>query len=282
MSKSYEVSYLRPPWSEGGVFTLLLAAVVVVWLVALDGLSLGWDTLNHHVYLGWMAVQGDRLGHDVFAAGSMSCQYPYSYAPLFWLQQQGATGREAALALALPAVAAVPAIWLTAWVFWPERGLQSSLARGAFTALAFMSPLWWSLLDSTSNDIISTLPIVWACALVVWRSACDWAPADGATKNILTLRCSAAWMALSGALVGVALMLKISHVFAALGLAIVALASANGIRLALARLACLTLGGGLVALLLWWPWARGVWVQCGSPIYPMLTDVLRPWAERLP
>lgn len=272
--------YLRPPWIEAGVFTLLLSAVVAAWLLALDGLSLGWDTLNHHVYLGWMAVEGDRLGRDVFAAGSMSCQYPYAYAPLFWLQQHGATGREAALVLALPAVAAVPGVWLATWVFWPERGLKGCLARGAFTSLAFMSPLWWSLLDSTSNDIISTLPVIWAFALVVWRTACDWVAADAGNRRVR--RHSLAWMVISGALLGVALMFKISHIFAALGVAVVALASANAARQALVRLVCMTLGGVLVAYLLWWPWAREVWAQCGSPVYPMLADVLRPWAERLP
>ena len=273
-----ERAIARPPWWEAVCFLLQIGIVAGWWLVSLEGLSLGWDTLNHHVYLGWMAVEGNRLSTDVFAAGSMSCQFPYAYAPLCWLQREGAAGVHAALLLALPAVSAAPAVWLMSWTFVPRMGWQNSLARGVFTWLGFLSPLWWSLLDSTSNDSLSALPIIWAFALAVWRSACELDTPPALLKD----RSQWLWWMLIGAMAAVALMLKISQVFAVLGLAVLVIASSNGIRAVIRRVAGVTAGAAFVSLFLWWPWARTVWAQCGSPVYPMLTDVLRPWAGVLP
>ncbi len=268
----------RPPWWEAGALTLQIAAAVVWWLASLDGLSLGWDTLNHHVYLGWMAVEGNRLASDVFAAGSMSCQFPYAYAPLYWLQRIGATGQQAALALALPALITVPAVWLLTWTLLPRSGWQNRLARWACTWLAFLSPLWWSLLDSTSNDVLSTLPMVWAYALVAWQAAVELEQTHFAPGS----RSRAYWWVVAGALAALALTMKISQAFAGLGLGVLAAGTAVHFSGLIRRTVWMVLGATLVGALVWWPWARGVWLDCGSPIYPMWTDTLRPWASRLP
>lgn len=269
-----------PPWWEGALATLLLAIAMVAWLVPLGGLSLGWDTLNHHVYLGWMAVKGDRLQHDVFAAGSMSCQYPYAYAPLYWLQANQASGTQAALVLAVPSLGAVPAVWLLAWALYPRRTLEARAARLAWTAVAFLSPLWWSLLDSTSNDALSALPMVWAYALAAWRIAvaCS-APIQIQRRRD---REDIAWYFAVGMLAALALVIKISQAFAAVGLLVLTVAGATGFRQAMERVCAMTAGGCVIAVVLWWPWARKVWAACGSPIYPMLTDVLRPVGGALP
>lgn len=276
------VALHRPPWREALVAAVLLGGSMVVWLLSLGGLSLGWDSLNHHFYLGLMAVEGERLERDVFAAGSMSCQYPYAYVPLYWLQSIGATGSQAALVLALPALAAVPAVWLLSWAIWPVRTCTASLARVAWVGVAFLSPLWWSLLDSTSNDLLSTLPMVWAYALIAWRAACDWNGERIDAVHSFSFSFSLAWSTLAGVLVAIALTIKISQSFAALGLLMLTLASARGVVIAARRVAAMVLGGALFGLLVWWPWARDVWRTCGSPIYPMLVDWLRPLAGALP
>lgn len=258
----------RPPWLEGFVISLALALPTFTWLASLDGLSIGWDTLNHHLYLGWMAAEGSRLQQDVFAAGSMSCQYPFSYAPLYWLHMAGASGREAAMILALPAIGMMPAAWLITWSLLPQSGLQPMMARFAFTTMGFLSPLWWSLLDSTSNDILSSLPMIWAFALVIWRSACD--------LESTSVNRSWIWNALAGILAAFSLVLKISHTFALLGLLVLIVSNATNIRSVLARISAFAVGGLLVAAFLWWPWAQQTWKDCGSPFYPMFTDWLRP------
>lgn len=258
----------QPPWLEGFFISLALALPAFAWIASLDGLSIGWDTLNHHLYLGWMAAEGSRLQQDIFAAGSMSCQYPFSYAPLYWLQVSGASGREAAMILALPAVGMMPAVWLITWALLPRSGRQPMMARLAFTTMGFLSPLWWSLLDSTSNDILSSLPMVWAFSLVIWRSACDF---EGSAISRSWI-----WNALAGILAALSLVLKISHTFALLGLLIVTISSSPNARSVLVRISALTVGGMLVAFFVWWPWAQQIWKDCGSPFYPMFTDFLRP------
>ena len=269
----------RPPWIEGTWVTLLIATPVVLWITSLDGLSFGWDTLNHHFYLGWMAIEGSRLQHDVFAAGSMSCQYPYAYAPLYLLERSGATGQQAALVLALPALVSIPAIWLVSWSIFPISGYRASATRLSWTGLGFLSSLWWSLLDHTSNDLSSALPIVWAYAIVVWRAAVDWTAPQITGKFIQR---SMLWMAVAGALSALALTFKISHAFALLMLTITLLITAPDFRAAGLRLVAFSLGGILVAATVWWPWAKTVWIDCGSPVYPMLLEQLRPWGARLP
>ena len=281
-SGDWVAGVFRPPWWEALGATLLLALAAFAWVVWLGGLSIGWDTLNHHVYLGWMAVEGGRLNQDVFAAGSMSCQYPYAYGPLYWLQAHGATGVQAALVLALPAVGAAPAVWLIAWSLFPRRGGTAGLVRFAWAALAFLSPLWWSLLDSTSNDIASSLPMIWAFALVLWRGACDLEARECYPGGAAVLQGSGPWMAAAGAMVALALAVKISQAFAALGVLVVAVATAPRWSTIGLRVLAFGAGGVAAALLVWWPWAKQTWESCGSPIYPMLADQLRPWVGHLP
>lgn len=282
LSDSYvprPASLHRPPWWEAIVITLMISGVAIMWILSLGGIALSWDSLNHHFYLGWMAVEGNRLRHDTFAAGSMSCQYPYAYAMLYWLQLAGATGTQAAMALAFPAFAAIPAVWLIAWTFLPSGGVTPLLQRAFWVALGFVSPLWWSLLDTTSNDLVSALPIAWAFALVGWCGARQLAPDSTISRQPWLLL---GWYAWAGALTAVALMIKVSNVFAAIGMVVFLVTTARDLRSVVMQFVALCVGGGAIALLVWWPWARGVWVVCGSPIYPMLADWLRPLTGVLP
>ncbi|RYE42071.1 MAG: hypothetical protein EOP24_34195 [Hyphomicrobiales bacterium] len=279
LNVSSSVSLARPPWWEAIAVTLIISGVAIAWIVSLGGLALSWDSLNHHFYLGWMAVEGNRLAHDTFAAGSMSCQYPYAYAMLYQLQLSGATGTQAAIALAVPAFAAIPAVWLIAWTFLPSKGATPLLQRASWVVLGFASPLWWSLLDTTSNDLVATLPIAWAFALIGWRGACQLTPDAVISRRSV---CLLGWYVLAGALTALALMIKVSSVFAAIGIGALLVGSARDVRSAVMQLVALCGGGVAIALLVWWPWARGVWVTCGSPFYPMLADMLRPLTGVLP
>ncbi len=279
MENGSKAKVSEPPFLEGFCILLTSAVVTLAWAASLDGLSLGWDTLNHHFYLGWMAIDGSRLQQDAFAAGSMSCQYSFTYGPLYWLQINGASGRDAAMILALPAIGAAPAIWLITWSLLPQRTTHACIgACYLHVQWPFLSPLWWSLVDSTSNDISSSLPMLWAFSLMIWRSACDL-DSNSPKGNRLS---TAAWMGLVGVLSAVALVLKISHVFAMLGLLVLTIASSSGIRSAFFRLAALSSRWGVGWLFLYrWPWARQIWKYCGSPFYPMLTESLRPFSAYL-
>lgn len=263
----------RPPIAEAIYTTLIISTIVLGWIATLDGLSLGWDSMNHHFYLGWMAVEGDRLDIDAFAAGSMSCQFPYSYAPLYWLQNQDLSGTQAAMVLSIPAISSIPAVWLITWSLYPQINIQASIARIIFTGCAFMSPLWWSLLDSTSNDIIASLPTLWAFAIVIWRAACDFTKAESSQDGCYSG--STTWFVFCGVFVAISLMLKISQAFAACSILTIALASAGNKRTFLKRSLAMFIGALGVVLTIWGPWAFKILMYCGSPIYPMLTHFFR-------
>lgn len=281
MSLNTDFRYRKPPWVEACLCTIVLAIVSGAWLVSLGGLSLSWDALNHHFYLGWMAVEGSRLDWDRFAAGSMSCQHPIAYAPVFLLQRYSLSGMHAAMALALPAIMSAPAIWLIAWTLFPLRDRVGLITRFFCVVLAFISPLWWSLLDNTSNDIISALPMIWAFSLVVWRAACDLDSPLDKFRLKFAYFFQEAWWVMAGFMVGLALSLKISHIFSALGLATISLFSSDRFSDAIRRILMLTLGFTCAVILFWWPWAHDIWKHCGSPIYPMFTDLLRPFSLHL-
>ena len=113
----------------------LTALVLVAWAafasipLALGGIGLGWDALNHHVYLGWIADQ-PRFDRDFLAASYQSFQYPYLYWPFFKLFQSGISGAWAGVVLDSFNVLLVPPLWMLARVCVPEHTCTASQCDG--------------------------------------------------------------------------------------------------------------------------------------------------------
>lgn len=250
---------LSPPRPAGEVGILLLvawAAFVSVPLL-LGGIGLSWDALNHHVYLGWIADQ-PRFDRDYLAASYQSFTYPYLYWPFFKLFESGMSGQWAGALLVSLNLVAVPPLWLLARVCVPEASWYGTAMRWLAVLLAFMSGVVLSLFDSTSNDLLAAIPLVWGVALALenWRFERPvWL-----TPNRLVV--------LSGVCAGASVALKLSNGPLALlmpvlwGLAPGTFAQRAG-RIAAGSAA--TLAGFVV---LYGPWGWQLWSHYGNPIYP--------------
>lgn len=262
----------RPPAPSAELAALLLLA----WLafaavpVALGGIGLSWDALNHHVYLGWVADQ-PRFEQDFLAASYQSFQYPYLYWPFFKLFQSGMSGIAAGVILVSLNLLAVPPLWMLARAGVPEASWYGLAMRWLAVALAFLSGVVLSLFDSTSNDLLAAIPLVWAVALAVDAAHCR--PTSGG---------SVAFVAISGVFAGAAVAFKLSN--GPLSLLLPLLWTLHGASLG-QRLASVALGGvsTLVGFaLFYWSWGAQLWIHYGNPVYPFYDHwfaALRSWLE---
>lgn len=270
------IGSLPPPAAAAEVGTLVLvawAAFVSVPL-ALGGIGLSWDALNHHVYLGWIADQ-PRFDRDYLAASYQSFTYPYLYWPFFKLFESGMSGRWAGALLVSLNVLAVPPLWLLARVCVPEHSWYGTSMRALAVSLAFMSGVVLSLFDSTSNDLLAAIPLVWGVALALE----NWHVPRPAwlTPNRLVV--------LSGVCAGASVALKLSNGPLAILMPLVwglAPGSACQRMLRFALGSAATLAGFVV---LYGPWGWQLWSHYGNPIYPFYDHwfvPIRGWLDWQP
>lgn len=241
----------------------LAGITLLAWLAlasipfALGGIGLGWDALNHHIYLGWVA-QRPRFDQDFAAAGYQAYQFPYLYWPAYKLFEAGASGRLAGVVLVSLHVLAVPALWLIARAGIAGMGWYEAAMRAAAVALALSGEVFLSLMDTTSNDGLSAIPMVWAVAFAVLASA---TPATNGAKR---------FVGLSGFFAGVATACKLSNGPLAIVLPLVWALCGPGIR---TRATHVVRGGawaiaGFAVTYGYWGWQ--LWLHFGDPLYPFL------------
>lgn len=239
-------------------FVFALACVLVAAIPMLhDGLSISWDALNHQVYLGWTAGRA-RFDLDVLPAAWQSYQYPYLYWPLYKLATSGASGVGAGMALGALQLAHVPALWIVARRCVPDTDWFGMIMRTLSLVLAFAGALVLSLLDSTSNDMLAAVPLVWAFA-IAFVHATPVVPPRHPHAALL----GAAFLA------GIAVAFKFSNGPLALllpGLWLLAPGPAAQ-RLLRASLGCAVLVSSF--LVAYAPWGAQLWHWYGNPFYPM-------------
>jgi hypothetical protein len=233
--------------------------------LALGGIGLGWDALNHHVYLGWIADQ-PRFDRDFLAASYQSFQYPYLYWPFYKLFQSGLSGQWAGVVLVSLNVTAVPPLWLLARVCVPERSWYGGSMRWLAVALAFLTGVVLSLFDSTANDLMAAIPFVWAVALAL-------EPWDAQRPQWLTAR---RLVLLSGFCAGTAVAFKLSN-----GPIAILMPLLWGIRGSSFRQRAVNGALGSVAtvtafILLYGYWGWQLWVHYGNPLYPFYDGWFAP------
>jgi hypothetical protein len=249
------------PWLVVGIVMLVFVSIPL-WR---GGVDLSWDALNHHIYLGWMADR-PRLAQDFLAAASQSTQFPYLYWPAFKLALAGASGPVAGTVLALlQATIALPA-WLLARACIPGATWFDGGMRMLAVLLAMCSGAILRLVDTTSNDVLASIPMLWAFALAV-------APLDAARPAWLAPRAS---VCLSGVLAGVAVGCKLSNGPLALLLPLLWAyrGGAWGERARRIVFAGLAATGGFILVYGWWGWT--LWQAYGNPFYPLFEAVFAP------
>lgn len=244
---------------------VILGSVFLSIPIAGNGLGLSSDTLNHHVYLGWISEQA-RFDRDFLAASYQSYQFPYSYWPLYRLLVGGYSGLVAGLVLAALQLLIVPPVWLMARACMPGSTLFDALLRVAATVLAFMSSVVLLNLGTTANDLLASVPFVWAMAFAI-------GPLDARMPGWLTPRRAAG---VSGALAGLAIALKLSNGPLALALPVLWWFSAASRRERLICVAVGTLATASLFVAVYGPWGVQLWRVFGNPVYPAYDGLFAP------
>lgn len=247
---------------EAALLTLVAAAAAAALPLKAGYFGLSWDALNHHVYLGMMA-ESPRLSRDVLAASWQSYQYPYLYWPVYRLSLLDAPGaRVGAAWAAFQALLVVPPLWATAWRLLPADSAPgyALFLRLAACTMGLASTVVLSGADTTANDLLASVPLLWALALMV----------SGPHTDRRTFAAAALW--------GVSAAFKLSNaVFLALLLVWwwvpgrpprQAFPSRRALALALGA----TLGFGVPYA----PWAWQLWQATGNPFYPFGAALFAP------
>lgn len=240
----------RSAWIEGTAATLVGWLFFVSIPVLNGGLGLSWDALNHHIYLGWSA-EGNRLAMDFWAAGSQSYQHPYLYWPAYKLMQAGASGTLASVVLCTLNALIVPPLWIMSRQLISGDGWVEVSTRLVCLALGLSSPLVISVVGTTSNDILSAMPMMWAIALLLPGSAKLYPSIFG------------------GLLIGISIAFKLSNAPIAIAVPFLVLASSENQRSKFSKLVALgafTLLGYLIAYL---PWGLQLLHHYGNFYYPI-------------
>lgn len=257
----------RPPGSATELALCVLAgwAIFISIPLALGGIGLGWDALNHHVYLGWVA-ESPRFDRDLNAAQNQAYQFPYLYWPMYKLVQAGVSGSLAGVVLDSLYVPLLPALWIVAHVLVPGRTWEALAMRVLALVLAFLSGVVLAHFDSTGNDLLAAMPFVWsvALALLPW----DQDRAAWFTQRRLML--------LSGACLGAAVACKLSNGPLALVLPIAWAAAGSGWRGRVANVLLAGVATIAVFLLLYGYWGWQLWEHFGNPVYPLYDGQFAP------
>jgi hypothetical protein len=244
----------RATWLE----LLLLTAVAAVAAAAVPlqvGMwSWSWDALNHHVYLGLIA-ENPRWHLDVVAASVQSWQYPYLYWPVYRLSELEISGAVAgAIWSAGLALLLTPPLWVLSWRLLrddSQGALQLVFERIVACLLAGASVVVLTALNTTANDPLAVVPLLWALALMAKP-----APSDGTA-------------ALAAALWGVSVAFKLSHLLA-FPLLLLWWWTSAAPRLSIRR--GLAMGAAALGafVLVYAPWGWQLWRVTGSPLHPLI------------
>lgn len=177
------------------LLTLLAALGAAAMPLAAGEFGWSWDALNHHIYLGLIAEQ-PRWHLDVIPASYQTYQYPYLYWPVYRLSLLDGSGAwVGAVWSAFQAACILPPVWFIARNLLPTNRaeLPPAIERGLACVMAFMSMVILSSLQTTANDLLAAVPLLWGLAL--WTSA----------------QRSAGRLALAAGMLGIAVAFKLSN-----------------------------------------------------------------------
>jgi hypothetical protein len=258
---------MAPPSGRVELALLVLAAWVAFISIplGLGGIGLGWDALNHHIYLGWFAER-TRFDLDFLAASYQSFQYPYLYWPVYKLFQSGISGQWAGVILVSINILVVPAVWLIARVCVAELSWYGVAMRWLAVALAFLTGVVLSLFDSTGNDLLAAIPLVWAIALAL-------EPWDAQRPPWLTVR---RLMLLSGLCAGASVAFKLSNGPLAVLLPLLWACHGPSFRQRLMNVVTASIAAVAGVLVFFGYWGWQMWVHYGNPVYPFYDDWFAP------
>ncbi|MBB5202781.1 hypothetical protein HNQ51_000074 [Inhella inkyongensis] len=240
---------------EAIIFAIVAAIVAAIGVYfGLGGQGWSWDALNHHIYLGYIA-ESPRWHLDVAPASLQTYQYPYLYWPIYKLSILNISGLAVgmlwagsqALLLALPAWALAYQLTIRTGSEWIDLGW-----RWAAGIIAMTSGLLWASIETSANDLLAAIPLLWALVLMAKDEV-------GNRRHF--------WAAL---LLGVAAAFKLSN---AVFLPLLAFWCLTAGRVGtLKRGVFLLLGAALGAFAAYMPWGVQLYRVTGNPFHPFFAN----------
>jgi hypothetical protein len=236
-----------------------LAASVAVTVAA--GQDQNFDLITYHFYLGYSAFH-QRLAQDFLAASGLGYQSPLPFALLYLLDSLGVPPLlNAALHAALHAVNLLLLFLLTRQLASGTPAHDDRSLLLAFWLAGAMAPIYWNLVGTSFADLLACVPVLGA----LWLAAGSLG-ADGAAPARRRL-------ALAGALIGLAVALRVHNVVFAAALALaLCLLPGRGKPAALAAFAGAALASWLLAGA---PHAWSLYREFGNPVFPFYNGVFR-------
>jgi hypothetical protein len=225
----------------------LLAGAVYTWFVGED---VNWDWLNYHEYNVWAVLTG-RYGIDALPAGFQTYFNPTVYFPVYYLRHL------LPMPYGLMIIGAVHGLNLLLIYFLVRVLLlnaATATAIGASILIAAVGPMTLSEIGTSFSDILTALPIVGGCILIL--------SADEKHYGRYVL---------AGLLIGAAVGLKLTNVVYALGAAAAVLAASRPLVATL----CLGVGGAIGAVVTGGAWSVMLWREMGNPIFPLFNAVFQ-------
>jgi hypothetical protein len=225
----------------------LLAGAIYTWFAGED---VNWDWQNYHEYNVWAVING-RYGLDALPAGFQTYFNPTVYFPVYYLRHL------LPLPYGLMILGAVHGLNLLLIYFLIRvllREAATASAIGASILIAAVGPMTLSEVGTSFSDILTALPILAGCILIL--------SADGSRHGRYIL---------AGLLIGAAVGLKLTNVVYALGAAAAVLVASRPLKATF----CLGLGGAVGALATGGAWGLMLWREMGNPVFPLFNAVFQ-------
>ena len=225
----------------------LLAGAIYTWLIGED---VNWDWMNYHEYNVW-AVINDRYGIDAMPAGFQTYFNPYVYFPIYYLRHF------LPLPYGMMIMGAVHGLNLLLIYFLVRVLLRETATASAIAAailIAAVGPMTLSEVGTSFSDILTALPILAGCVLIL---------SAGESNHGRTM--------LAGLLIGAAVGLKLTNAVYAMGAAAAVLAANRPLKATF----MLGIGGAVGALATGGAWGLMLWREMGNPIFPLFNAVFQ-------
>jgi Glycosyltransferase family 87 len=225
----------------------LLAGAIYTWFVGED---VNWDWLNYHEYNVW-AVINNRYSIDALPAGFQTYFNPTVYFPVYYLRHL------LPLPYGLMIIGAVHGLNLLLIYFLVRallRETATASAIGAAILIAAVGPMTLSEVGTSFSDILTALPILVGCVLIL---------SAGESQHGRYI--------LAGLLIGAAVGLKLTNAVYAIGAAAAVLAASRPVLATL----CLGIGGAIGAVATGGAWGLMLWRELGNPIFPLFNAVFQ-------
>jgi hypothetical protein len=246
------------------LFTMWLVFISVP--LYLGQVGLGWDGLNHQIYLGWVA-NSPRFDKDYMAASLQAYQFPYLYWPVYKLAALGVSGLTAGIVLSSLHLITVPPVWMVAKALIPGKDWLHIALRQAAVALAFMSAVPLKTLEATGNDLLAAAPMLWAIAFAFKAITFQKTELAFSIPRISVL---------SGLLGGLAVACKLSNgplvVFLPFFFLVCRGRSVERFQWGLINAFAIGLGFCLA----YGYWGYQLWLQFGNPLFPFYDNLFEP------